>query len=134
MGSNPILDINKKIMLYFLNRPISPHLTIYKPQLSSLLSIWHRISGVCLVVCFITLILISKLTIGLYVLKPLSVILNFFKYVYTLLNVFLILHIFNGFRNILLNFNYTHQLKYLGKYLILIIVLIFILTIKQIII
>nr|YP_009317518.1 succinate:cytochrome c oxidoreductase subunit 3 [Gelidium isabelae]AOX48970.1 succinate:cytochrome c oxidoreductase subunit 3 [Gelidium isabelae] len=30
----------------FLNRPLSPHLTIYTPQLSSLSSIWHRLSGV----------------------------------------------------------------------------------------
>ncbi|KAL5271058.1 hypothetical protein ACHWQZ_G001644 [Mnemiopsis leidyi] len=29
-----------------LNRPMSPHLTIYKPQLTSILSISHRVSGV----------------------------------------------------------------------------------------
>jgi succinate dehydrogenase cytochrome b556 subunit len=28
-----------------INRPLSPHLTIYKPQLTSTLSIFHRISG-----------------------------------------------------------------------------------------
>lgn len=28
------------------NRPLSPHLTIYRPQISSVLSILHRISGV----------------------------------------------------------------------------------------
>lgn len=28
-----------------LNRPMSPHLTIYKPQLTSTLSIFHRITG-----------------------------------------------------------------------------------------
>jgi len=27
------------------NRPLSPHLTIYKPQLTSMLSIFHRITG-----------------------------------------------------------------------------------------
>ena len=32
------------------NRPLSPHLEIYKPQLTSLLSIAHRGSGVFLVV------------------------------------------------------------------------------------
>jgi len=31
-----------------LSRPMSPHLTIYKPQLTSMLSISHRISGVAL--------------------------------------------------------------------------------------
>lgn len=29
-------------------RPISPHLSIYKPQISSVLSIGHRLSGVAL--------------------------------------------------------------------------------------
>nr|NP_689350.1 succinate:cytochrome c oxidoreductase subunit 3 [Chaetosphaeridium globosum]AAM96628.1 succinate:cytochrome c oxidoreductase subunit 3 [Chaetosphaeridium globosum] len=28
-----------------INRPLSPHLTVYKPQLTSTLSIFHRISG-----------------------------------------------------------------------------------------
>ena len=32
------------------NRPISPHLTIYKPQLNSVLSIMHRITGITLLV------------------------------------------------------------------------------------
>ncbi len=30
------------------NRPLSPHLQVYKPQLTSVLSILHRISGVIL--------------------------------------------------------------------------------------
>jgi succinate dehydrogenase / fumarate reductase cytochrome b subunit len=29
-------------------RPLSPHLEIYKPQLTSVLSIFHRITGMCL--------------------------------------------------------------------------------------
>lgn len=32
------------------NRPLSPHLQIYKPQLTSILSILHRLTGVLLVV------------------------------------------------------------------------------------
>lgn len=32
------------------NRPLSPHLQIYKPQLTSVLSIVHRLTGVALVV------------------------------------------------------------------------------------
>uniref|UniRef100_A0A1B6CXW0 Uncharacterized protein n=1 Tax=Clastoptera arizonana TaxID=38151 RepID=A0A1B6CXW0_9HEMI len=31
-----------------LNRPLSPHLSIYKPQLTSMLSITHRMTGVAL--------------------------------------------------------------------------------------
>ena len=30
------------------NRPLSPHLQIYKPQLTSILSITHRMTGACL--------------------------------------------------------------------------------------
>lgn len=30
------------------NRPLSPHLTIYRPQITSVLSIMHRITGVAL--------------------------------------------------------------------------------------
>jgi len=32
------------------NRPLSPHLQIYKPQLTSTLSILHRVTGVALVI------------------------------------------------------------------------------------
>ena len=32
------------------NRPLSPHLQVYKPQITSILSITHRITGV--VLCF----------------------------------------------------------------------------------
>lgn len=31
-----------------LNRPMSPHLTIYQPQLTTILSITHRATGVAL--------------------------------------------------------------------------------------
>ena len=30
------------------NRPLSPHLQIYRPQISSVLSVFHRITGVAL--------------------------------------------------------------------------------------
>ncbi len=42
------------------NRPLSPHLQIYKPQLTALLSIAHRASGVFLVIG--TLLLVYWLT------------------------------------------------------------------------
>lgn len=41
-------------------RPISPHLTIYKPQISSVLSILHRMTGAFL---FFSVILLSWLLI-----------------------------------------------------------------------
>ena len=41
--------------------PISPHLQIYKPQITSILSITHRITGVCLnfLIIFVSLWLLS---------------------------------------------------------------------------
>ena len=38
------------------NRPISPHLQVYKPQLTSVLSILHRITGVALAIGTILLV------------------------------------------------------------------------------
>ena len=37
-------------------RPISPHLTIYRPQITSMLSIFHRITGALL---FLSLLVVS---------------------------------------------------------------------------
>ncbi|MDP7380075.1 MAG: succinate dehydrogenase, cytochrome b556 subunit [Alphaproteobacteria bacterium] len=37
------------------NRPMSPHLQIYKPQITSILSITHRITGVGMVVALVGL-------------------------------------------------------------------------------
>ena len=39
------------------NRPLSPHLTIYRPQLNSLLSIMHRMTGIVLLLGLLLLIL-----------------------------------------------------------------------------
>nr|YP_009755784.1 succinate:cytochrome c oxidoreductase subunit 3 [Gonatozygon brebissonii]QIQ23062.1 succinate:cytochrome c oxidoreductase subunit 3 [Gonatozygon brebissonii] len=44
-----------------INRPLSPHLTIYKPQLTSTLSIFHRIAGGFLAFLILSLILCFKL-------------------------------------------------------------------------
>ncbi len=38
------------------NRPISPHLTIYKPQYTSVLSILHRITGLALIASLLLVI------------------------------------------------------------------------------
>lgn len=39
------------------NRPLAPHLTIYTPQITSIVSIFHRISGSILTLTFIFIIL-----------------------------------------------------------------------------
>ena len=46
-------------------RPISPHLSIYKPQITSILSISHRISGVFQSIgLIIILLLLASLFLG----------------------------------------------------------------------
>jgi succinate dehydrogenase / fumarate reductase cytochrome b subunit len=52
-----------------INRPLSPHLTIYKPQLTSSLSIFHRITGAFLAsICVLTILItkLSDLSISMY--------------------------------------------------------------------
>lgn len=45
-----------------INRPLSPHLSVYKPQLTSVLSIFHRISGAVLATTAIGSIFALKLS------------------------------------------------------------------------
>lgn len=39
------------------NRPLSPHLTVYRPQFTSILSILHRITGLALIFSVILIII-----------------------------------------------------------------------------
>lgn len=40
------------------NRPLSPHLTIYRPQINSIMSILHRITGAGMAVGFLVLVMV----------------------------------------------------------------------------
>ena len=47
------------------NRPLSPHLTVYKPQITSVLSIFHRITGAGLAVSTVLVVFwLASLAIG----------------------------------------------------------------------
>lgn len=48
------MSIKQKIELY-KKRPVSPHLTIYKPQTSSTFSIFHRFTGTALYFSFLVI-------------------------------------------------------------------------------
>lgn len=39
------------------NRPLSPHLTIYRPQFTSMLSIFHRLTGIGMTVTAVTAVI-----------------------------------------------------------------------------
>ena len=51
-------------MTQHCDRPLSPHLSIYKPQISSVLSIMHRITGVVLFICILDLAWFMILLLG----------------------------------------------------------------------
>ena len=60
-----IISLVYKLVMKHNNNPISPHLQIYKWQISSLLSITHRIIGV---VNFISIILFCLWVLTLFIL------------------------------------------------------------------
>nr|UQV94669.1 succinate dehydrogenase cytochrome subunit 3 [Haplopteris ensiformis]UQV94693.1 succinate dehydrogenase cytochrome subunit 3 [Haplopteris ensiformis]UQV94705.1 succinate dehydrogenase cytochrome subunit 3 [Haplopteris ensiformis]UQV94724.1 succinate dehydrogenase cytochrome subunit 3 [Haplopteris ensiformis] len=103
-----------------IDRPLSPHTTIYKPQLTSTLSILHRISGAFLA---------TVLLVGIFVLRvgPLSLILGncyqyaffsansaywFFLSLVTLFFLVLFYHLSNGFRHLWWDLGFVLDLSY----------------------
>ena len=89
--------------------PISPHLQIYKPQITSILSITHRITGVCLnfLILFVSLWLLS-LSLGEnaynYFIEFSNTI--FMKLVMSISIFGLSYHAMNGIRHILWDFGF----------------------------
>ena len=89
--------------------PISPHLQIYKPQITSILSITHRITGVCLnfLIIFVSLWLLS-LSLGENVYNYFMEFSNtiFMKLVMSISIFGLSYHAMNGIRHILWDFGF----------------------------
>ena len=91
------------------NRPLSPHLTVYKPQLTSSLSIFHRITGGVLALSVCLLIFIGKIftfNVEVYSLFNLAHHINTVSSWIILSGLFLLLlslcyHTFNGIRHLI---------------------------------
>nr|YP_009511901.1 succinate dehydrogenase subunit 3 [Gracilariopsis longissima]AXI97828.1 succinate dehydrogenase subunit 3 [Gracilariopsis longissima]UAD89930.1 succinate dehydrogenase subunit 3 [Gracilariopsis longissima] len=90
------------------NRPLSPHLTIYKPQVTSLFSIWHRISGLFLtfsiVSYLISLQLLLYITYNKDILDSLIIQLKysfFWQFIYILSISIFFYHAINGVKHII---------------------------------
>ena len=87
--------------------PISPHLQIYKPQITSILSITHRITGVCLnfLIIFVSLWLLS-LSLGENIYNYFIEFSNtiFMKLVMSISIFGLSYHAMNGIRHIFWDF------------------------------
>ncbi len=115
------------------NRPLSPHLTIYRPQLNSVLSILHRITGIAL---SITLLILIGFFISLIFGEEIfTVFSTYFNSIVGKLIMFFSLcgiwyHFFAGIRHLFWDMGYGFNLKWveLSSYSILALTFIFVLT------
>ena len=109
-----------------LKRPLSPHLQIYKPQLTSVLSITHRITGVVLSILslFIPLTLVS-VVLGVGYFNILKVFLtNIFIQLLITASIFVLAyHLLNGIRHLFWDYGLGLSMKdtYISGYLVLIV-------------
>ncbi len=106
------------------NRPLSPHLQVYKPQLTSVLSISHRIAGVIL--SGVSIIIPAGLYFFSFGENIFTEFLNFFNhYFFKFILIFLIFilsyHLFNGVRHLLWDLGVGLEIKesYLTGYLVI---------------
>lgn len=109
IGSNPVTLIQNESKHMKINRPLSPHLTIYTPQLTSTLSIFHRISGAFLASTLLLTILclkVCELSMNVFVcywcVLCITTYLNWFVFALTNLALLaLCYHMSNGIRHFL---------------------------------
>ena len=105
-------------------RPLSPHLQVYKPQLTSILSISHRIAGILL--SGVSIIL----PIGLYFFSfgenVFNDFLSFFNhYLFKILLIFIIFilsyHLLNGIRHLFWDLGIGLEMResYISGYLVI---------------
>ena len=99
-------------------RPISPHLHVYKPQITSVLSIFHRITGVALTFGLILLVVwIFTLSLGEKYFEYFSI---FTKSWFGLLILFgftfaLNYHFCNGIRHLFWDAGYGYEIETVYK-------------------
>ena len=99
-------------------RPISPHLQVYKPQITSVLSIFHRITGVALTFGLILLVAwIFTLSLGEKYFEYFSM---FIKSWFGLLTLFcftfaLNYHFCNGIRHLFWDAGYGYEIETVQK-------------------
>ena len=95
-------------------RPLSPHLQVYKPQLTSILSILHRGTGIVLSIGSIFLVSwILVLTLGESAYQIYSQLVNnwFGKFVIFGFTFGLFYHLSNGIRHLFWDAGYGYDLK-----------------------
>ena len=113
-------------------RPISPHLQVYKPQITSVLSIFHRITGVALTFGLILLVAwIFTLSLGEEYFEYFSL---FIKSWFGLLILFgftfaLNYHLCNGIRHLFWDAGFGYEIETVHKSGLAVLVVSFVLTI-----
>ena len=115
---------NKKINSS--NRPLSPHLTIYKPQITSVLSITHRLTGVALLIGAVLLawwIVFNVYGCGSCI-NPLGKIFLF------LWSLALYYHLLNGIRHLFWDMGKGFEIKTVNFTGVLVLILTIILTVS----
>ena len=106
------------------NRPLSPHLQIYKPQLTSVLSISHRMTGFALsIIILLSPVIIYFLTNSADTHQVVISLLqnNFIKLIFFLALFGLIYHLCNGIRHLAWDAGYGLDLdsSYKSGYIVL---------------
>ena len=96
------------------NRPLSPHLTVYKPQITSVLSIFHRITGAGLAVSTVLVVFwLASLAIGEVAFKNFNNFLNSPFIIIVLVSSLWALwyHFCTGLRHLYWDMGYGYDLK-----------------------
>jgi succinate dehydrogenase / fumarate reductase cytochrome b subunit len=105
-------------------RPLSPHLTIYRPQFTSVLSIMHRITGIALIFAIILIVIwFGAVAMGPYYFNIIDKIFEF-----TLVRLILVsatwatwYHTCTGVRHLIWDAGYLLEIKWINPtaYLVL---------------
>jgi succinate dehydrogenase / fumarate reductase, cytochrome b subunit len=100
--------------MQYKNNPLSPHLQIYRWQISSLLSIAHRIVGVINIIAITVICMWSLLLLtGIENYKPINFFFNTFfgKFITVSLCWTFSFHILNELRHLIWDLGYGFDLK-----------------------
>jgi len=102
----------------YKNRPLSPHLQVYRPQLTSVLSIFHRITGIALLVglpflvWFLSEMAFGNLQDSLFATLMFSFVGNLMLLGWTYCLAF---HLCNGIRHLLWDIGWGFELETVNK-------------------
>lgn len=106
-----------------INRPLTPHLTVYSSQFTSKYSIWHRITGLVLVSMLVFYLNVFKVNFLVYK----SLMNNYSCLNYLLIqNIFIVnsvfifsYHLLNGIKHIKWDLGYTLIIKTIFNFYII---------------